>query len=112
MNPMLYTIFGNKSAALTLMFLQNYGDGYSSQIAQTFGVPTTAIFRQLVKLESEGILVSREIGKSRVYSWNPRSATVKSLRRFLEDELERLPREDTLKFFRERRRPRRLGKPL
>ena len=66
------------------MFLQNYGEGHASRIATTFDVPVMAIQRQLKRLEAEGILVSRMIGSSRVFTWNPRNASVADLRGFLE----------------------------
>ena len=112
MNQQLEAIFGNKSAAQTLMFLQNYGEGHVNRIARTFEVSPTAIKRQLLRFESGGLLVSRVIGKSRVFTWNPRSSTARNLRMFLEAELEKLPREVQQQFFRQRQRPRRTGKPL
>ena len=93
------------------MFLQNYDEGHASRIAQTFDVPTTAIKRQLLRFEAGGLLVSRLIGKSRVFAWNPRSSTAKNLRAFLETELEKLPREIQQQYFSQRQRPRRTGKP-
>ncbi len=71
-----------------------------------------AIQRQLKRLEVEGILVSRVVGNTRVFTWNPRSATVKELRQFLEAELNRLPDDVTKRYFRQRQRPRRTGKAL
>jgi hypothetical protein len=111
MNQQLEAIFGSKSAALTLLFLQNYGEGHTSRIARTFEVSVTAIKRQLVRFESSGILVSRMIGKSRVFTWNPSSSTGKNLRVFLEAELEKLPKDVQQQYFRQRQRPRRTGKP-
>lgn len=110
MTPQLDAIFGNRSAAQTLLFLQNYGEGHARRIAATFDVSHMAIQRQLKRLEAEGLLVSRMVGNSRIFSWNPRSATVKDLRIFLEAELGRLPREITSEYFRQRQRPRRSGK--
>ncbi|WP_406828059.1 hypothetical protein [Microbulbifer sp. ARAS458-1] len=112
MNPILEALFGSRSAAQALLFLQNYGEGYARRIAVTFGVSHMAIQRQLLRLEAEGVLVSREIGKTRMFTWNPRSATVRDLRKFLEAELERLPQEVTQEYFRQRQRPRRTGKEL
>ena len=112
MNPVLEALFGSRSAAQTLLFLQNYGEGHARRIAETFGVFHMAIQRQLRRLEAEGILVSRTVGRARVFTWNPRSATVKNLRRFLEEELGRLPDEVTQQYFRQRQRPRRTGKAL
>lgn len=112
MTPALDALFGSRSAARTLLFLQNYGEGHARRIASTFEVSHMAIQRQLHRLEAEGILVSREVGRTRVFTWNPRSATVRNLRRFLESELERLPKEVTQQYFRQRQRPRRSGKEL
>jgi DNA-binding transcriptional ArsR family regulator len=112
MNPLLPALFGSQSAAQVLLFLQNYGEGHARRIATTFDVPHMAIQRQLRRLEDAGVLVSRKLGNTRVFTWNPRSATVKDLRAFLEAELGRLPREVTDAYFRQRQRPRRTGKPL
>lgn len=110
MNPMLDALFGSRSASQTLLFLQNYGEGHARRIATTFGVPHHAIQRQLIRLEAAGVLVSRMVGNTRVFAWNPRAAPVRALRTFLETELERLPAEVTRAFFRQRQRPRRSGK--
>lgn len=110
MNPALDALFGSRSAAQTLQFLQNYGEGHARRIAATFDVSHMAIQRQLKRLEAEGILVSRLVGNTRVFTWNPRSAMVKDLRAFLESELTRLPKAQAQQFFRQRQRPRRTGK--
>lgn len=111
MNQQLEAVFGNKSAAQTLMFLQNYGERHVNRIALTFAFSPTAIKRQLLRFESSGLLVSRVVGKSRLFTWNPRSSTAKNLRMFLEAELEKLPKEVQQYFFRQRQLPRRSGKP-
>lgn len=112
MNPKLEALFGSKSAARTLLFLQNYGEGHARRIADTFDISHMAIQRQLKRLEAVNILVSRMVGNARIFTWNPRSATVKELRKFLEAELERLPKNVTQEYFRQRQRPRRTGKAL
>jgi hypothetical protein len=53
---------------------QNYGEGHARRIATTFDVPHMAIQRQLRRLEDAGALVSRKVGNTRVFAWNPRSA--------------------------------------
>lgn len=111
MTPQLDAIFGNRSAAQTLLFLQNYGEGHARRIAATFDVSHMAIQRQLKRLEINGVLVSRMVGNCRIFSWNPRSITEKDLRIFLQTELDRLPEKITEEYFRQRQRPRRSGKP-
>jgi DNA-binding transcriptional ArsR family regulator len=110
MNPTLDALFGSRAAAQVLFFLQNYGEGHARRIASTFEAPRTGIVRQLKRLEAHGLLVSRQVGSTRVFSWNPRSITARDLRVFLEAELERLPRDVTERYFRQRQRPRRAGK--
>ena len=112
MNPLLSALFGSQSASQVLLFLQNYDEGYARRIAETFDTSPNGIQRQLTRLEAAGVLVSRTAGKTKLFTWNPRSGTVKDLRIFLEAELGRLSPEDTQKYFRQRQRPRRTGKPL
>ena len=112
MNQQLESIFGNKSAAQKLMFLQKYSEGHGNRIARAFAVSPTAIKRQLLRFENGGLLASRVVGKSRVFNWNPSSSAAKNLRMFLEAELEKLPKEVQQEFFRQRQRPRRIGKLL
>ena len=108
-SPALETLFGSRSAAWTLLFLQNYGEGHARRIASVFGVPHNAIQRQLRRFEDDGILLSRMVGRSRIFTWNPRNPTVRNLREFLEAELDR---DVTQRYFRERLRPRRTGKAV
>lgn len=112
MNPMLSALFGSQSAAQVLLFMQNYDEGYARRIAETFDAPPNAIQRQLIRLEAAGILVSLSVGRTRVFTWNPRSGTVRNLRAFLESELTRLSPAETKRYFRQRQRPRRTGKQL
>ena len=112
MTPVLEAIFGNRSAAQALLFLEAYGAGHASRIAKTYDVPLSAIQRQLRRLEENGVLVSRTVGRSRVFEFNTRYPTVRNLRSFLSAELERLPDEDVKRYYRQRQRPRRAGKKL
>lgn len=109
---MLEAVFGSVAAERTLLYLQNYGDGYAQGIADTFGMSQTQIGKQLEKLEKGGILISRPIGRLRVYYWNKRNPQVAKLRELLQSVLESIPEVETQKYYRERRRPRRKGKPL
>lgn len=110
MSPSLDALFGSRSASQTLLFLQNYGEGHARRIAATFEVSHMAIQRQLRRLEAASILVSRMVGNTRIFTWNPRYAGVKDLRTLLEAELERLPIGVTRQYFRQRQRPRRSGR--
>ncbi len=112
MTPALEALFGNRTAASVLLFLENYDSGYASRVAKTFGIPLYAVQKQLQKLEAAGVLVSRMVGRTRVFEFNPRNPMTERLRQFLAGELRALPGDITAEYFRERQRPRRSGKPL
>jgi predicted ArsR family transcriptional regulator len=112
MTPSLEALFGNRTATGVLLFLANYGSGHASRIAKTYDTSVSMVQKQLRRLEAAGILVSRSVGRTRVFEFNPRNPTVKRLKSFLEAELEALPDALTEAYFRQRQRPRRSGKPL
>lgn len=112
MNPVLESVLGSGSATYVLLFLQNYEEGHASRIARTFDVSVMGIQRQLKRYEDNGVLISRMVGRSRVFSFNERNPSVRNLRSFLSVELELLPKATVRKYFRERQRPRRAGKTL
>jgi len=112
MTPTLEAVLGNRSAAQTLLFLEAYGPAYASRIATTFDVPVNGIQRQLLRFEASGVLVSHLVGRTRLFEFNTRNPTVRSLQVFLESELESLPDNITQAYFRQRQRPRRTGKDI
>jgi predicted ArsR family transcriptional regulator len=64
MTPALEAVFGNRSAVQALLFLEAYGSGHASRIAATYDVPVMAMQRQLRRLEANGVLVSRTVGRT------------------------------------------------
>ena len=84
MNPVLDALFGNRTAACVLLFLQCYGEGHAQRIAKTFGFGLNMTQRQLKRLEEQGVLVSRRLGNMRLFSFNERNPTVRNLRKLLE----------------------------
>ena len=111
-SPSVDSVVGGRTAAQVLLFLENYGEAHGNQIAATFRVPGSMVQRQLKRLESGGIIVGRTVGRTRLFTWNPRSRTAKNLRLFLRAELESMPEEVLDKYFRQRMYPRRTGKPI
>lgn len=105
----LIGLFGSKSAYRVLMYLENYEEGYASQIASAFGISLSQVQNQLRKFEQLGLLVSRPLVTARFYSFK-RGPVVDALRTFLRSMLDSLPDETIRQFYRERRRPRRYGK--
>jgi hypothetical protein len=112
MTPVLEAILGSRSAVQVLLFLEAYGSGHASRIAATYGVAVNGVQRQLRRLEANGVLVSRTVGKTRVFEFNTRIPTVRNLRDFLSAELDLLPDEVVTAYYRQRQRPRRTGKEL
>ena len=114
MTPLLETVFGNRTAACVLAYIEQYGEAYASQTARAFGMPVSQVQKQLRRLEAGGLLVNKMQGRTRVYSWNPRAASVKGLRMAVSTEVAAfLESGDPLvEIFLQRRRPRRKGKPL
>ena len=110
MIPALDAIFGNRTAACVLLYLQNYSSGYASKIARTYDMPVSIVQDQLIKLELAGVLISGKVGRTRVFEFNPRNPTSRRLGNFLAAELKAMPNEIVRDFFRDRRRPRRTGK--
>lgn len=112
MTPTMEGIFASRSAAQVLLFLEAYGSGHALRIANTYEVSVSPIQRQLRRLEASGVLVSRLVGKTRLFEFDMRNPTVRNLRTFLAAELELMPEATVNQYYRQRQRPRRTGKQL
>jgi DNA-binding transcriptional ArsR family regulator len=112
-SSMLEGIFGNASAEKILLYLEQYEEGYATAIARTFDdLSLNMAQRQLERFERAGALVSSLRGRTRLYTWNPRYPFRRELRALLRKALDQLPASERKRYFTERRRPRRAGKPL
>ncbi len=109
---MLEAILGSAAAEKVLLYLQNYEQAYGREIAATFELSNSQVQKQLLKLESGGVLASRLVGRTRLYQWNPRNPLVPALRALLAVALDSLPANEQQRIFRKRTRPRRSGKAL
>jgi DNA-binding transcriptional ArsR family regulator len=103
---LLAGLFGSATAEKVLLFLANYGEGYTREIATTFEVSPQMVHEQLLRFERAGVLVSRRRGSVRLFTFNPRYPFRKELLTLLEAALDALPEADRQQYFRERRRPR------
>lgn len=110
--PMLEGIFGNKTAEKVLLHIFHFGESHASGIAQDFGVALNPVLQQLNRFEEAGVLVSKEAGRSRVYSFNPKSPFNKPIKELIELAYESIPLKERQQLFETRRRPRRKGKPV
>lgn len=109
---MLEGIFGNKTAEKVLLHIFHYGESHASAIAKDFEVALNPIIQQLNRFELAGILVSKEMGRSRIYSFNPKSPMVTPIKDLIEIAYEAISLSERQKIFQNRRRPRRKGKPV
>jgi hypothetical protein len=111
-NIMLEGIFGNKTAEKVLLHIFHYGESHASGIAKDFNAALNPIIQQLDRFEESGVLVSKEVGRSRIYSFNAKSPLANPVRKLIEIAYEGIPLLERQKIFETRRRPRRKGKPI
>lgn len=109
---MLEPLLGSKNAERVLIFILAREEGYAREIARFFGADADSIQKQLAKYESGGVLAGRSVGRTRVYSLNPRYPFLKQLRALLEKALVFYSEAEQQRLRLDRRRPRRRGKPL
>ncbi len=109
---MLEAIFGSKNRERVLQFILANGDGYAKEIADFYGTSLDPIQKQLEKLELGGVLVSKSVGRTRLFVFNPRYAFLNELKALLERAREYYAPEEIERLTMGRKRPRRAGKPL
>jgi predicted ArsR family transcriptional regulator len=109
---MLEPLFGTENSERVLLFLLARNEGYAREIAQFFNANLYAIQRQLDKLETGGVLVSRTAGRTRLYQFNPRYPFLNELKQLLEKALLFYPEDVRENLVMNRRRPRKRDKPL
>ncbi|MDB4964348.1 MAG: hypothetical protein JWN44_37 [Myxococcales bacterium] len=109
---MLDALFGNRTAAQVLMYLAVNESAYAQQMADALTIALSVVQKQVRRLETGGLLVSRLVGRTRVFSINPRFAMANELIGFLKQAFSLLPDEAQLPFESYRARPRMTAKPL
>jgi DNA-binding MarR family transcriptional regulator len=109
---MLEPILGTRNSERILLFILSRDSGYATEIARLFSTDLYGIQRQLDRLEAGGVLVSKKVGRTRVYTFNPRYPLLRELRSLLQKALSFYPQEERDELVMNRRRPRRRGKPL
>lgn len=109
---MLSTILGSNDAEKALAFITARGNGYAYQISQFFQTNLRGIQKQLERFEFGGILVSQKVGRTRVYSYNPRNPLSDELKDLVNVAIHYYPADLRSALSINRARPRRTGKPL
>lgn len=93
-----------------LIYLLVKNSGYAKAIADFFDVGVTPIQKQMLKLEEQGILVSHNIGRTRVFQLNPQYRLLPELSALIEGALRVYPAEIKQRLVIDRSKPRRTGK--
>ncbi len=109
---MLEFLLGSVNKERVLVFVFARGEGYATEIARFFDTDLYGIQNQLDRLETGGILVSRKVGRTRLYTFNPRYALLIELKNLLEKGFDFYPEGMQESLLMNRRRPRQRGKQL
>lgn len=80
---MLEGLLGNKSAEKVMLALYACGELHASAIAQMNETALDPIKKQLERFEEAGFLVSRVVGRSRLYSFNSKHPISEPLKELL-----------------------------
>ena len=95
-----------------MLYLFHYGEAYARGAARDLGISVSPVQRQLDKFEAAGWLISRLIGNTRVYTFNPKQPATGKLKELVRVFYEALSVRERERLFPTRRRPRRRGKPV
>lgn len=109
---MIEVLLGSKNAERVLLYILTRDEGYAREIASFYGTDLKPIQMQLDKLEKGGVLVSRAVGRTRPYEFNPRYPFLNELKALLEKALSFYPASEQEELQLNRRRPRARGKEL
>lgn len=109
---MIEAIFGNATAAKVMLYLFHNGEAYASGLANDMDITLSQVQKQLDRFEDAGILVSKLMGRVRIYSFNPKIGVTKKLKELIQVFYDAIPLDQKQKMFQVRRRPRRKDKPV
>ncbi len=109
---MIEAIVGSQGAERVLLFLAARDSGYPREIASYWSMDVSTVQNQLLRMERDGLLVSRKVGRTRVFEFNPRYVFKDEVRALLNKALTQLPSDVQDQLTLQRSRPRRSGKPL
>lgn len=109
---MIEVLLGSKNVERVLIYILAREEGYPREIARFFETDLKSIQNQMDKLEAGGVLVSRSVGRTRPYVFNPRYPFLLELKALLEKAFSFYPVKEQEELKMNRRRPRAKGKQL
>ena len=89
---MLEAVLGSTNAERVLLFLMAREQGYAKEIAEFYDTDLSPIQKQLARMERDGLLINRQVGRTRVYEFNPRYAFLPEVKQLLAKTLEFAPK--------------------
>jgi DNA-binding MarR family transcriptional regulator len=108
----LTPLLGSESRERVLQYVLAKDEGYAREIARFYECDLNSVQKQLDRLEKGGIFISKQSGKTVIYSFNPKYMFLKELQNILLKARECYPPELIESLTMDRKRPRRNGKPL
>ncbi|MFW5888056.1 MAG: winged helix-turn-helix domain-containing protein [Bacteriovoracia bacterium] len=109
---MLDKILGSKTAQKIFLHLYHHEETYPSAVARDFKISLGQVQRQFDRFEECGLIVSRLVGRTRVYQFNYKQGIVKPFIEIVKRVYDSIPVSEKEKIFSTRMRPRRRGKPV
>lgn len=91
---MLDVVVGSTSAERVLLFLAAREEGYATEIARAYQTDLSPIQKQLERMEKQGLLINRRIGRIRLYRLNPEFHFFKEIQSLLSKALSIMPKEN------------------
>jgi len=105
----LAALTGSRVAEGVLLVLAANTGAYPAEIAQSLHLPPSAVLAQLRRFEDAEFLVRRNVGRTALYTFNPRGKTAALLKGLVTNILMQMAAQERLRFT-FRRRPRSTGK--
>jgi len=109
---MIESLLGSQNAERVLIYIFVREEGYAREIANYHKTDLTPIQKQMDRLEAGGVLISRQVGRTRPYTFNPRYPFLNELKALLEKALSFYPADEQEELVMNRRRPRAKGKSV
>lgn len=109
---MLDKILGSEIAMKIMFHVYHYQEMYPTAVAKDYDLTLSAVQKQFARFEEAGILVSKLVGRTRVYLFNKKSPVAKKFIEMVKVYYDNLTLKDKERMFATRRRPRRPGKPV
>lgn len=109
---MLEELFGSKNRERVLQFILARDEGYAKEIADFYDSSLDPIQKQLERLELGGILLSKTVGRTRLFMINPYYAFKDELISLLEKARAYYDPKEQERLLMSCKRPKRTGKPL